>query len=233
MNEVLKQLYEATKSAQGYGLFKSELLAQVEDKTLIETDNAIGGPNGVAARLSAKGVMHAEKLMESGIMNRQTFQPFESSSVGPWATKQEKQLDLLDVPVPHVPNLSPISEAFEQAHNVPMEEETTLGLPFTQPIPNIPVPPLGARAGREKKEDPYGFGKLKINDSFFVQCDADGFKKLASVVSNRKRLLTPKTFVIRRVEDGKDWGKIGQSGAGIWRVEDASESRQSTAGVVD
>lgn len=227
MNEVLKQLYEATKSAQGYGLFKSELLAQVEDKTLIETDNAIGGPNGVAARLSVKGVAHAEKLTESGIMNRQTFRPFESSS-GPWNAAKP-----LDVPVPHVPKLSPISENFLQAHNELRDEEATLGLPFTQPVSNIPVPPLGARAGREKKEDPYGFDKLKLNDSFFVQCDADGFKKLASVVSNRKRLLTPKTFVIRRVEDGKDWGKTDQSGAAIWRVEDAIESRQSTAGVVD
>lgn len=233
MNEVLKQLYEATKSAQGYGLFKSELLAQVEDKTLIETDNAIGGPNGVAARLSVKGVAHAEKLT-------MTFQPDPKSdfaflaSQSPWSITKP-----LDVPVPHVPKLSPVSEAFEQAHNEQLElMRGVMSLPpsllaVTHPIPNIPVPPLGARAGREKKEDSYGFDKLAINDSFFVQCDADGFKKLASAVSNRKRLLAPKTFIIRRIEDGKDWGKAGQSGAGIWRVEDAIESRQSTAGVVD
>jgi hypothetical protein len=241
MTDILNQIYKATKSEQGYGLFKPEDLATIADKSLIETDNSIGGPNGVAARLSAVGVAHVENMQaepnptpKPGFfqvtpqIERHLEFPNGHPGLAPWVTQPDGTMKGIPFdsgkaqPEPQVP----LSVGGGPPVQVMKQDGTpyAIGERFTQPLPNIPVPPLAHRVGREKKADEYGFDKLAIGESFFVACTPDGFKKLSSVVSNRKRLLAPKSFVIRRVEDGAPWGKPGEKGAGIWRVADVVQS---------
>ena len=221
MTDILNQIYKATKSEQGYGLFKPEDLAGIADKSLIETDNGIGGPNGIAARLSAVGVKYVESMLREPdptpipaffqVPEGPPYSGIQKTFQAPWANSQ---------PEPQLPN-APVIDSTKLAQ---MENEQAMVCLATTPLPNIPVPPLAHRVGREKKADEYGFNKMAVGESFFVACTPDGFKKLSSVVSNRKRLLAPKSFVIRRIEDGGPWGKSRESGAGIWRVEDVVQS---------